>query len=58
MFKRVCSVIQGTCTYGGLENKLEIMGLLTEEEAENDSVCGWLTAEDVFQRIKAHWEKV
>ena len=52
----VCSVIQGTCTYGGLENKLEIMGLLTEEEAENDSVCGWLTAEDVFQRIKAHWE--
>ena len=28
----VCSSIQGTCTYGGLENKLEIMGLLTEEE--------------------------
>lgn len=31
-YKRVCSVVQGTCTYGGLENKLEIMGLLTEEE--------------------------
>ena len=55
---RVCSVIQGTCTYGGLENKLEIMGLLTAEEKENDDVCGWLTAEDVFARIKAHWEKV
>ena len=56
LYKRVCSVIQGTYTYGGLENRLEIMGLLTEEEAEYDSVCGWLTAEDVFERIKAHWE--
>lgn len=55
--RRVCSIVQGTCTYGGLENKLEIMGLLTEEEKENDDVCGWLTAEDVFERIKAHWEK-
>ncbi len=54
----VCSIIQGTYTYGGLENKLEIKGLLTEEEKENDDVCGWLTAEDVFERIKAHWETV
>ena len=54
----VCSVVQGIYTYGGLENKLEIMGLLTEEEKEYDNVCGWLTAEDVFERIKAHWEKV
>ena len=52
----VCSVVQGTHTYGGLENRLEIMGLLTEEELEHDDVCGWLTAEDVFARIKAHWE--
>ena len=54
----ICSVIQGTCTYGGLENRLEIMGLLTKEELEHDDVAGWLTAEDVFERIKAHWEKV
>lgn len=34
------------------------MGLLTPEEAEQDSVCGWLTADNVFERIKKHWEGV
>ncbi|MBR6636323.1 MAG: hypothetical protein IKK97_02615 [Phascolarctobacterium sp.] len=55
-YQMVCSVIQGTCTYGGNENLLEIMGLLTPEEAECDSVRGYLTAENVFERIKKHWE--
>ncbi|MBR6678755.1 MAG: hypothetical protein IKL58_00330 [Phascolarctobacterium sp.] len=55
-FDTVCSIIQGDCSYGGNENLLEIMGLLTVEEAEHDSVCGHLTAGNVFERIKKHWE--
>lgn len=52
----VCSCVQHCFSYGGFFDKIEIMGLLTPEEEENDSVLGWLTAEDVFGRIKAHWE--
>ena len=29
---------------------------MTPEEIESDSVCGWLTAENVFERIKKHYE--
>lgn len=54
--QRKCSVIQGQYTYGGKENLLEIMGLLTDEEREEDCVAGWLTAEEVFRRIKLHWD--
>lgn len=53
----VCSVVQHSFSYGGREGYLEIMGLLTEEEIENDSVKGWLTAEDVFERISNHFSK-
>lgn len=56
--KRICSVIQGSGTYGHEANLLEIMGLLKPDERRNDSVKGWLTAEDVFERIKEHHEKV
>lgn len=52
----ICSVIQCGFSYGGNENKLEIMGLLTDDERERDSVAGWLTAEDVFERIKNHYK--
>ena len=52
----VCSAIQGYGTYGNEENLIEIMGLLTEEEKELDNVVGHLTAEEVFQRIKNHWD--
>lgn len=38
-------------SHGFGDGKLEIMGLLTEEEAEWDSVVGYLSAEEVFQRI-------
>lgn len=59
---RVISAIEGYGTYGyadeycpqyrgGNSDLIEIMGLLTPEEAEQDSVAGWLTAEDVFARI-------
>jgi hypothetical protein len=43
----------GTC--GSDENDgdlIEIMGLLTPEEAECDSVAGYLSAAEVFLRIK------
>ena len=37
------------------------MGLLTPDEEEYDSVLGYLTAEDVFERIRKHhngeWDK-
>lgn len=53
-FFSVCSVVEGGFSYGGDENLLEIMGLLTPEEREYylDDVIGSLTAEDVFARIK------
>jgi hypothetical protein len=54
--KRVISVLQGRGTYGGEDDLLEIRGLLTEEEAERDTIVGWLTAENVFERIKKHKE--
>ena len=37
-------------SYGHEEGLLEIMGLVNEEETE-DSVEGWLTAEEVFNRM-------
>lgn len=52
---RVCSAIQTKWSYGHEVDLIEIMGLLTEEEREEDSVKGWLAAEEVFERIKNHW---
>jgi len=52
----ICSVICGYGTYGGDEGLLEIMGLLTPSEEEQDSVVGYLSAEDVFNRIKNHYD--
>ena len=55
--ERICSIVEGYGTYGNDKDLLEIMGLLTPEEIESDSVCGWLTAENVFERIKKHYEQ-
>lgn len=57
--KRICSVIEHDSSYGREKDLLEIKGLLTEleEETLEDDVLGYLTAEEVFQRIKNHWEK-
>lgn len=49
-----CSVVSGPYTHGGKKGYIEIMGLLTSDEETHDNVAGWLTAEDVFQRIKGH----
>lgn len=54
---RVCSVILHRGSYGRSEGLLEIMGLLTDEELECDDVVGYLTADDVFGRIKRHFEE-
>lgn len=51
---RVCSIILHSGSYGRGEGLLEIMGLLKPDEKECDDVVGYLTAEDVFERIKAH----
>lgn len=53
----VCSAIEHDGSYGRQADKIEIMGLLTDEESQYDDVVGWLTAEDVFNRIKTHYEK-
>ena len=53
----VIDAIENSHSYGHYEDKLEIMGLLTPEEEECDSVVGHLSAEDVFERIKKHWEE-
>lgn len=45
-------------SYGHELGLLEIMGLLTDDEEENDSVLGNLTAEEVYNRIKAHFDSL
>ena len=56
-FVRECSVIEHEGYYGHSQDLLEIMGLLTEEESKYDSVVGYLSAENVFERIKNNYEK-
>ena len=65
----VCSIIEHDYSYGHNADRLEIMGLLTEEEKREDSayisgrhrynerhcVKGWLTADDIFNRISTDW---
>ena len=58
--ERVCSVVEHSFSYGAECDRLEIMGLLTKEEQEEDvgdepAVKGYLTAEDVFGRISKHY---
>ena len=54
--KRIISIVQGYGTYGEEDDLLEIMGLLTEEEEKIDDVTGYLTAEDVFNRIVKYFK--
>ena len=53
----ICSAIEHDGSYGKHYDKIEIMGLLTEEEQKYGEVIGYLTAEDVFSRIKTHYER-
>lgn len=52
---RVADAIQHFGSYGNEENLIEIMGLLTPEEEDCDSVLGHLSAKDVFKRMNEHY---
>lgn len=52
--ERVSDAVCHNGSYGRQEGLLEIMGLVNEEEV-GDSVEGWLTAEQVFERWQKHW---
>lgn len=54
---RIMDAVEHYGSYGQENNLLEIMGLLTPEEDEYDSVAGYLTAQNVFDRIKKHYEE-
>lgn len=54
----IADAIEHYGSYGNDEDTLEIMGLLTEEEWEQDGVLGHLTAEEVFKRFKSHYDTV
>lgn len=51
----IMDAIEHRGSYGHECDELEIMGLLTPEEEVYDSVLGHLTAEDVFERIRKHY---
>ena len=48
----LCDAVCHNFSYGNEDDLLEIMGGLTEEEAENNSVLGHLTPEEVAKRFK------
>lgn len=50
---RVCDAICHSGSYGGSKGLLEIMGLVPEEVG--DTVEGYLTAENVAERIIKHY---
>ena len=52
---KIISVIQNEWSYGNREDLLEIMGLLTPEEEKHDEVIGWLTSDNVYERIMKYY---
>ena len=55
---RVLSAVEFEGTSGAEKDLIEILWFLTPEELLMDSVKGYLTAEEVFNRIKEHYEEV
>lgn len=53
----VCSVIEYTGSYGAKRDLLEISGLLNKDERKYDTVVGFLSADKVYARIEADWER-
>ena len=53
----ICSVIEHDGSYGRDQDLLEIQGLMTQGEMEDsgDTVLGYLSAENVFNRIKRQY---
>lgn len=54
--ERLCDAIQFYGSHGYENNLIEIMGGLTEEEEQEDTTLGWLSAEEVFKRFKYCYE--
>lgn len=52
---RKLSAVEHCISYGHDRDLIEIMGLLTKEEEKVDSVLGYQTAQQVFERIQKHW---
>ena len=52
--ERLISVIQGYGTFGSQSDLLEIQGCMSKDELADD-VLGYLTAEDVFKRIRENY---
>ena len=52
----ICDAICHSFSYGHEQGLLEIMGLVDEEKV-GDSVEGYLTAKEVFKRIRKHYKK-
>ena len=55
--ERLISVIQGYGTFGNQSDLLEIQGCMSRDEMNADSVLGYLTAEDIFKRIRKNYHK-
>lgn len=55
--ERIMDAIENFGSYGSDKDLLEIMGLLTPEEEQHDRVVGYLTAQNVFERIMEHYRK-
>ncbi len=53
---RIADAVEHNFSYGAEEDLLEILGGLTEEEEELNSVLGWLSSEEVFKRFKYCYE--
>ena len=54
--KYIADAVEHFGSYGHEQDLLEIMGLIYPQDNANGDVLGYLTADDVFARIKRHWE--
>ena len=52
---RFCDIVYHRYSNGYEEGLLAIQGLLTKAESDIDSELGYLTAEDIFKRIRKHY---
>ena len=50
--EREWDAICHTGSYGYEEGLIEIMGTIVDVEKDGDSVVGWLTADDIIQRLQ------
>lgn len=51
----ICDAVEHCCSYGSKEDLIEILGL-AKDDSDGVNTEGYLTADEVFQRIKIHYE--